>query len=289
MSNTNSRANMISRRQESRPRGIQIRTLSGRRQANEEMALIWNRNKPRIAIAGLTACSGCQLTLLNCETELSQLLERFEFHFFPMACSPPVLEGYYDAALVEGCLSMPHEIELLRELRDKSRYLIAIGSCAILGGVAALRNGEDRERLRQQVYGAGRTASETFQPRPLASEVTVDAGISGCPPEKKELIAMMCGLLHGTLPTPIHYPVCHECRIRENLCLLTEQSALCLGILTMGGCAARCPSMGIHCEGCRGPAEESNLAEAIAILLQKGYDHKIVTERLRRFCPGWKP
>ena len=53
----------------------------------------------RVAIAGLTACSGCQLTLLNCEDELPDLLELFDFNFFPMACSPALLEGEYDVAL----------------------------------------------------------------------------------------------------------------------------------------------------------------------------------------------
>ena len=110
----------------------------------------------RLAITGLTACSGCQLSLLNCEAELPQLLEMVDFHFFPMACSPAVLEGEYDAALVEGCLSMPHELELLLAMRQRSRYLIALGSCAVWGGVAALGNGEERELLRQRVYGGSR-------------------------------------------------------------------------------------------------------------------------------------
>ena len=245
--------------------------------------------KLRIAIAGLTACSGCQLTLLNCEAELPQLLEKVEFHFFPMACSPAVLEGEYDAALVEGCVSMPHERELLLALRRQSRYLIAVGSCAVWGGVAALRNGENRELLRQQVYGKSETAAETFAPQPLQAVVTVDAAVNGCPPEKDELLKLMAGLLRGVLPAPISYPVCTDCRMKENLCLLTERSALCLGPLTLGGCGARCPSLGVPCEGCRGPVPEANLGEALEIYLQKGYDKTIVCERLRRFCPEWKP
>lgn len=245
--------------------------------------------KLRLAIAGLTACSGCQLTLLNCEAELPQLLEMFEFHYFPMACSPADLEGEYDAALVEGCLSMPHERELLLALRQQSRYLVALGSCAVWGGVAALKNGENREQLRQQVYGTSETASETFAPQPLHAVVTVDAAISGCPPEKAELLRLMAGLLRGVLPVPISYSVCSECRMAENLCLLSERSALCLGPLTLGGCAARCPSLGVPCEGCRGAVPEANLAEALEIYLQKGYDKATVCERLRRFCPEWKP
>ena len=99
----------------------------------------------RLAIVGLTACSGCQLSLLNCEDELPELMEQFEFQFFPMACSPALLADEYEVALVEGCVSMPHEVELLQELRMRSKRLIALGTCAVWGGVAALRNGEDRE------------------------------------------------------------------------------------------------------------------------------------------------
>lgn len=244
--------------------------------------------KLRLAIAGLTACSGCQLTLLNCEAELPQLLEKFEFHYFPMACSPAILEGRYDAALVEGCLSMPHERHLLQALRNQSQLLIAVGSCAVWGGVAALKNGTDRELLRQQVYGQSRTAAETFAPQPLQSLVTVDAVINGCPPEKEELIGLMSGLLHGSLPIPNDQPVCSDCRMKENLCLLTERAQLCLGPLTLGGCGARCPSREVPCEGCRGPVPEANLGEALELLLQKGYGREIVMERLRRFYPEWK-
>jgi len=245
--------------------------------------------KLRLAIAGLTACSGCQLSLLNCEDELPELLARFEFHFFPMASSPALLAGEYDAALVEGCLSMPREKELLLELRTRSRYLIALGTCAVSGGVAALRNGEERELLRQQVYGTNPVAVETFAPQPLQSIVQIDAAVCGCPPEKEELLRMLAGLLRGALPVGIDYPVCMECRMRENLCLLTERDMLCLGPLTLGGCNARCPSLSVPCEGCRGPFVEANLTEALEIFACKGLERSTVLGRLQRFCPEWKP
>jgi coenzyme F420-reducing hydrogenase gamma subunit len=243
--------------------------------------------KLRLAVAGLTACSGCQLTLLNCENELPGMLKLFEFKFFPLACSPAILSGEYEVALVEGCVSMPHEIELLHELRRRSRYLIALGTCAVWGGVAALRNGEDRELLRQQVYGQNRVAIETADPQPIRNIVQVDASVTGCPPEKDELLRMLAGLLRGTLPVEVDYPVCTECRMHENLCLLTERDELCLGPLTLGGCGARCPGLSVPCEGCRGPVPEANLKEALEIYGQKGFDRQAVTGRLRRFSRKW--
>jgi coenzyme F420-reducing hydrogenase gamma subunit len=241
----------------------------------------------RLAIAGLTACSGCQLSLLNCEEELPILLDLFEFSFFPLACSPADLIGEYDTSLVEGCLSMPHERELLLELRKRSRYLIAVGTCAVWGGVASLRNGEDREELRRQVYGQSAIAGGTSDPVPLRSVVTVDADITGCPPEKEELLRLLTGLVRGALPVTIDYPVCTECKMRENLCLLTERDQLCLGPLTRGGCRAHCPSLSVACEGCRGPVPEANVKETLHIYAQKGFTKKTVVGRLRRFCPEW--
>lgn len=242
----------------------------------------------RLAIIGLTACSGCQLSLLNCEDELPGLLEHFEFSLFPLASSPAELTGEYDAALVEGCLSMPHEKKLLLALRKRSAIMIALGTCAVWGGVAGLRNSEDRELLRQQVYGDSSVGNTSAKPTPLQSLVRIDSVITGCPPEKRELLRLLTGLLRGVLPVAMDYSVCSECHMRENLCLLMERDELCLGPLTLGGCTARCPSLSVPCEGCRGPVPEANLKESLEIYAQKGFDQKIVLERLHRFYPEWK-
>jgi coenzyme F420-reducing hydrogenase gamma subunit len=37
------------------------------------------------------------------------------------------------------------------------------------------------------------------------------------------------------------------------------EEGFCLGPVTRGGCGAPCPSAGLHCYGCFGPAEDANL------------------------------
>lgn len=243
-------------------------------------------NRLRLAIVGLTACSGCQLALLNCEAELPLLLEGVRFDLFPLACSPVQMADHYDVALVEGCCTTTHEAELLEELRRRSRLLIALGTCALWGGVAAMCNHIPRTQLRSRVYGA-HPPLEDGLPQPITAHVTVDAGLTGCPPEKHELLALLGDLLRGNLPPANVNPVCNDCRMQENLCLLQERNQLCLGPLTLGGCEARCPSRGVPCEGCRGPAPEANLAEALVVYQHKGFDEQTITARLRRFCPEW--
>jgi sulfhydrogenase subunit delta len=244
-------------------------------------------NGPRIAIAGLTACSGCQLTLLNCERELPEIARRFEISYFPMAQSGGDLAESFDAAIVEGAVSTPADLSTLFKLRNSSRLLIAYGSCALFGGVAAMNNGiSRREELIAQVYGA-EAEVESFPPAPFANYVSIDFSITGCPPEKHDLLDLLGGLLTGILPPVPSYPVCTECRSRENLCLLLERNELCLGPIIQGGCNARCPATGIVCEGCRGPVREANVAQELELLLERGFGREEIERRMSRFKPEW--
>ena len=244
--------------------------------------------RPKLAIAGLTACSGCQLTLLNCENELPDIAASFELVYFPMAESGSDPEAVFDAAIVEGAVSTPGDLATLFRVRNGSRLLVAFGTCALFGGVAAMNNQiSRREDLKREVYGEAGSSFESFSPAPFKNFVHVDFTITGCPPEKPDLIALLAALLAGTLPQNPCYPVCTECRSRENLCLLLERNELCLGPIIQGGCNARCPATGIICEGCRGPVREANVAQELELLLERGFDRNEIERRMRRFTPEW--
>ncbi|HEY6839423.1 MAG TPA: NADH:ubiquinone oxidoreductase [Geobacteraceae bacterium] len=243
--------------------------------------------KPNVAIAGLTACFGCQLTLLDCENELAAMADRFTFAYFPMGVTTRTIEGDFDAAFVEGAVSTPEDLEMLVHLRSRSRLLIALGTCARWGGIAGLKNNEPRLPLAETVYGGDAHHIDTFNPGPLHRFVSVDAAIVGCPPEKPDIIATLAALLAGTLPVFTAYPVCMECRERENLCLLIERNKLCLGPLIQSGCGARCPAAGMVCEGCRGPAAETNSVAQETLLREKGFTRDEIASRMRRFSWEW--
>lgn len=243
--------------------------------------------RPTLAIAGLTACFGCQLTLLNCEAELPSLAECLDFTYFPMATSRNDIERDFSAALVEGAVSTPDDLETLIRLRSRSRILVSFGTCACWGGVAAMNNHLSREAMKQSVYGEAAGSTESFNPVPLSRFVTVDFSITGCPPEKSELLATLAALVHGTLPLFPQYPVCTECRIRECPCLLMERGEPCLGPVTQAGCNARCPAVAVKCEGCRGPVTEANVVSELEMLQEKGISREELIRRLRRFYPDW--
>jgi coenzyme F420-reducing hydrogenase gamma subunit len=244
-----------------------------------------DRTRPTVGIFGLTGCAGDQLTILNCEDELLRLTELVDVREFLMASSDRDPFATLDIALVEGAVLTRRDEETLRRIRRRSRTLVAIGTCAVWGGVAAMADGMDWQQGVRDVYGAAGDAFDALAPRALHQVVDVDIAISGCPIEKGQFLAAMADMLNGNEPIGAAYPVCAECRMRECNCLLSERGLPCFGPLTQAGCDARCPSLGIPCIGCRGPADDANVTAGMELLTGKGLAPEDVARRLRTFAP----
>lgn len=228
----------------------------------------------QLAFARFTSCSGCQLTLLDCEEQLAALEGIGTWCDFPLASSRRDPAVAIDLALVEGSISTPAELTELLALRARSRRLVAVGACALTGGVNALAPAERAE------------APGTFPPQPPGRFVSIDWHLPGCPPERRDLLALFGALRHGGWPGSLRAAVCMECRIRENRCLLTVDRHPCLGPITQGGCGARCPSIEVACEGCRGEVAEAQRDELFPLLLECGLTGFDCHERLARFQGG---
>jgi len=240
--------------------------------------------KPSIGICGLTGCAGDQLALLNCENELLAIAGAVELKFFPMATTGNDEDCPLDIVFVEGSVVQPEDEKVLRKLRDRAGLLIALGTCAVWGGVQAMKNEIEREELKSQVYGPQGEQFETITAAPLSHFVKVDMSISGCPVEKEQLLQAAASLLHGDLPRLPSYAVCTECKMAENPCILVETGHICLGPITVAGCNARCPSHNRPCIGCRGPVEQANVASEIKVLEERGFTWADIQNRLRTFA-----
>ena len=242
------------------------------------------KTKPKVGIYGLTGCAGDQLVILNCEDELIDIAGALDIRFFPMATSQNDEKCPLDIVFVEGSVVQPKDEEMLKKLRERAELLIAIGTCAVWGGIPAMKNEIPREELKMLVYGAEGKHFDVIDAQPLSSFVKVDFSISGCPIEKEQLLQGIASLLHGDLPHPANYAVCTECKMAEYPCLLVEKGHLCLGPITIAGCKARCPSYGLPCRGCRGPVEDANVASEVKVLKEKGFTWDDIQNRLRTFA-----
>lgn len=225
----------------------------------------------KLAYLRYTSCSGCQLMLVNCEEQLAALAAMIDWQGFDLVSSARGEQAPVELALVEGSISTPAELASLLALRERARFLVAVGACALTGGVNALA-------------GMGReSAPGTFPPHPVSRFVRVDWELPGCPPERSELLALVGALRHGGWPGHLECAVCMECRLRENRCLLLEDRLPCLGPVTRAGCRARCPSVGVVCEGCRGEVAEAHRDEAFRLLAERGLAVRDIRRRMGRF------
>jgi sulfhydrogenase subunit delta len=240
---------------------------------------------PTVGIFGLTGCAGDQLAIINAEDELLDIVRLLDVRDFLMASSDNDTAAPLDVALVEGAVVSARDEATLRRVRERARLLVAMGTCAVWGGVPALDRGRDRSRLTEAVYGADAPRFGDTPARALHEVVPVDLAVTGCPVEKREILAAIAGLLNGDPPLPATTPVCAECRMREHNCLLIEKGIPCVGALTAAGCDARCPRLGVPCVGCRGPAPDANAASARDMFAARGFPDGLLDLKLAAFAP----
>ena len=206
---------------------------------------------PTLAVWKFASCDGCQLTLLNCEDELLAIAGAIQIANFTEA-SRQVLPGPYDVSIVEGSITTPSDAARIREVREKSRFLITIGACATAGGVQALRN--FRDDLAPVVYASPQYIDSLRTSTPIAEHVHVEFELRGCPNDKRQLIEVIAAFLAGRRPNVPAHSVCMECKRAGRVCVMVAHGTPCLGPMTQAGCGALCPSVGRGCYGCFGPA-----------------------------------
>lgn len=244
--------------------------------------------KPKVGIFGLTGCAGDQLQILNCEDELIRMAERMDLVDWVMARSQNDHNCRLDVALVEGVVATQRDLQNLRSIRARSRTLVAVGTCAVWGGLPAMRNEIPREILQQEVYHGDAPLLDTVEARPATDFVPFELKLPGCPIERHEFLKLVNALLAGTTPELPREPVCWECKTRENLCRVIYYDEVCCGAMTRGGCGARCPSHGVACAGCRGPVEEPNYDANITMFRDRGITWMEIGRRMENFsAPVW--
>jgi coenzyme F420-reducing hydrogenase gamma subunit len=225
--------------------------------------------RPRVAIFDFACCEGCQLQIVNLEEDILNLLSLVEPVEWREAMSEQSED--YDIAIIEGSITRPEDEERLKVIRSRAKVLIALGACATLGGVNKLKNNFDLDEVKRCVYGKDANAPQlhTAPTKAVHEVVKVDLKIEGCPINEKEFTAIVRCLAMGTDPVIPNYPVCVECKLRENVCRY-ELGEICLGPITRAGCNAPCPSGGFWCYGCRGAVDRPNVNAAKDVMAKYG-------------------
>lgn len=236
--------------------------------------------KAKLGFFDFTGCEGCQLEVLNFETELVELLNHVDIVNFREAKTER--EDNYEIAFVEGSITRESEIPRLKKIRQQAKIVVALGACACLGGVNYLKNFRPMEENLKIVYGDAARYYDTIPARPINSVVPVDYYVRGCPIDKKEFLKVTKALLLGKRPEIPNYPVCVECKLAGNVCAF-DRGEICLGPVTRAGCNAICISNGRHCWGCRGPVDDPNTNSEKEILQKHGLTVEDILNQFRIF------
>lgn len=239
--------------------------------------------KLKVGIYGFTGCAGDQLVIIHSEDELLDFFSSAEVASFLMV-QRENKDDELDIALIEGSITTLEQKEKLEKIAIRAKTIVAIGTCACFGGIQSMKLGIGgyEERFRK-VYGVKKIdAVEPFESLPIDAFVKVDHYISGCPIDKKQFFRAFSRIINGTSPERLIFPVCAECKWKENDCLLNK-NILCLGPITSSGCGAVCPSHNLPCVGCWGLYEEPNLYSEYRLLLEKGFKREEIINKMRNF------
>ncbi|MDH7568206.1 MAG: oxidoreductase [Armatimonadota bacterium] len=238
--------------------------------------------KPKLAVYKFSSCDGCQLSILNLEDELLDLVGTVEVAYF-LEARRRELPPPYAIGLVEGSISTPEEEERIYQVRRDCDMLVTIGACATSGGIQALRNWADIDEFAHTVYAHPEYLKTLDTSTPVAGHVFVDFELRGCPVNKEQLLELIVATLQGRKPTIPTYSLCIECKRKGIPCRLVTAGKPCLGPAVQAGCGALCPSFNRPCYGCFGPMEAPNIDSLAERFVELGYTPGQIARMLRSF------
>ncbi len=233
---------------------------------------------PRLVVLSLASDFGCQVQLTNMTEELLDVLGLVELSYWQLATSGHMPDEY-DVAIVEGAVTTEEHAQLLADVRSKAAVVIAMGSCANIGGIPAIATGGYEARYGV-VYGDGvAVAPGRRSPLPVDAFIAVDYHVPGCPIDTDEFLRVLSHVLLGLADRVPDMTMCASCKTNETVCFY-DQGLLCLGLVTRAGCGARCTSLGRACTGCRGIAPDANLVSAREIAARAGLAANVLDDAL---------
>jgi sulfhydrogenase subunit delta len=90
------------------------------------------------------------------------------------------LEGL-DVAFIEGAISSDKQADEVKKIRDNSKYVVAIGSCACTGLPSASRNAFTPQDITDRINKYMQDFNYSQKVRKLDEVIKVDDRVPGCP------------------------------------------------------------------------------------------------------------
>ncbi len=168
----------------------------------------------RVATVWLGGCSGCHMSFLDLDEFLIELAGKIQLVYSPVMDVKAYPENV-DLCLVEGAVCNQDNLEVIHQVRRRTKVIVAFGDCAVTGNVPAIRNQlglANTENVLQRAYVEG-AQSNPGVPRepgivpalldrvqPVHEVVHVDYYLPGCPPPADRIKTLVLQVLQGVEP-----------------------------------------------------------------------------------------
>jgi NAD-reducing hydrogenase small subunit len=167
--------------------------------------------KPKIASDWLAGCAGCHMSLLDMDARIIEILNAVQLTSSPISDSKHPPEEGVDVGILEGGVCNTSNRAVARMMRKRCKYLVALGDCAVFGGVPTMRNFFDMDEALKRAYvetestvnGKIPNSEELGKPirvRPVDQVVKVDVHVPGCPPSADTIHYVLSELAAGRIP-----------------------------------------------------------------------------------------
>ena len=168
--------------------------------------------KPKVASDWLAGCSGCHMSLLDMDERIVKVVELADLRATPITdLKEPDKEGV-DVGILEGAVNLSTNVEVAQRMRERCKVLVALGDCAVFGGVLTMRNFVKMEDALRRAYvetestdSEGKIPSDPELGKPetvkaLSEVVKVDVFVPGCPPDADVIFYVLAELAQGRIP-----------------------------------------------------------------------------------------
>ena len=169
-----------------------------------------DNGKKIVATTSLAGCFGCHMSLLDIDVELLDMVKLIEFNKSPLTDIKKFSKRAH-IGIIEGGIANSENFETLKRFRDNCDVLVALGECAIWGGLPAMRNTIPLQDCLAESYLNSMTGDSSNKipfhtDIPILSDkvygikdaVMIDYYIPGCPPRPKLIWSMVKAILFNT-------------------------------------------------------------------------------------------